>query len=300
MSADGARHLDPDLAAAHHLLVLPDDVVPEEVEALAVSRSATAGWAGPDRVQLEPGVHLTGPWMLDGAARAAFDLPPWSHHAYLLTCPVRRGGPLPPELTGIDPLLDAFPDGVPQGIEQQALNHLRAFARRLGGALRLSGTGAVFVPDPDAAVDLTVVAPVWLEPDACLQVVRTVAPQARSLLDEIPEALAEHELEGYAHVADLAGGGLVEVAVNGAPEPPIVLRGADWALDGVIAYEVRWRPARPEVAFRPRLPLAVRRERAAAAAVIERIAAVLHEVVGGEICDDDGFLVDPGDLTRAL
>lgn len=294
----GARRLDPDLAAAHHLLVLPDDVVPDEVEALAVSRSTAGGWAGTDRIQLAPGVHLTGPWLLDGAVRAAFDLPSWSSQAFLLTSPVRRGGPLPPELTGIDPVLDAFPDGVPQGVEQEALNHLRAFARRLGGAIRLAGTGIVVVPDPEAAVDLTVVAPVWLDPDACLQVVRAVAPDARSLLDDIPEELAGRELDGYAIIAELGDGGLVEVAVDGHPQPPTVLRGTDWALDGVIAYEIRWRPAHPEVAFRPRLPLAVRRERSGAGTVIERFAAMLHEVVGGEICDDDGFLVDPEDLAQ--
>lgn len=292
-----ARRLDPDLAAAHHLLVLPGDVGAEEVEALAVSRSASGGQVGPDRIQLDPGVHLTGPWLIDAAARAAFDLPPWAYQAFLLTSPVRRGGPLPPELTGIDPVLDAFPDGVPQGVEQEALAHLRAFARRLGGALRLAGTGAVVVPDPESATDLTVLTPVWLDPDACLQVVRTVAADARSLLDEIPEELAAEPLEGYSIVCEPHGGGMVEVAVNGLAQPPVVLRGEEWALDGVVAYEIRWRPTRPEQSFRPRVPLGVRRERSAAVAVIERLALALHGVVEGEICDDDGFLVAPEDLT---
>ena len=49
----------------------------------------------------------------------------------------QRGGPLPPELTGIDPMADAFPQAQPEGAELFALVRLRAIARRLAGALLL-------------------------------------------------------------------------------------------------------------------------------------------------------------------
>lgn len=293
---NGPAALDGGVAAAHHLLVLPGDIAPDELEALAVSRSADAGWAAPGELQLMTGVHLTGPWSLDGDVRTALGLPGWAEQAYLLLCPAQRGGPLPPELRGMDPVVDAFPGGVPEGVEAEALGHVRAFARRLRGGLRLAGTGAVVVPDADSAVDLTVLAPVWLEHDACLQVLAGVLPSVHSLLDDIPEELAGNELEGYAIATDTVDGDIVVVDVAGLEHPPTVLRGTDWAYGGVVAYEIRWRPSSPEQVFVARQAPAVRHARAEAAAVIERAAAALHGIVGGEICDDDGFLVAPEDL----
>src|SRR5690606_23251259 len=190
--------LDAGLADPHHLLVLGPDVTPDEVEALAVSRSDTAGWAGHADIRLLPGVHLTGPWGIDPTLRATFDLPSWADHAYLVQCPVVRTHPLPPALAGVDPILDAFPDGVPTGVEQEALDHLRAIARRLGGALRIAGSGAVVTLDPESATDLTVHAPIWLDPDACVSVLRPALPDPRNLLDEIPpDAAGDEPIEVY-------------------------------------------------------------------------------------------------------
>ncbi|GAA1645384.1 hypothetical protein [Georgenia ruanii] len=290
--------LDRALATAHHVLVLAEDVDPDELEALAVSRSTEAGWAGPAELQLLPGVVLTGPWGVDEELRAAFDLPAWAQQAFVLLAPVQRGGPLPAALRGVDPVLDAFPDGVPEGVESEAIGHLRAFARRLRGALRLAGTGAVVVADPDAAIDLTVLAPVWLEHDAGLEVLRPVLPGLRSALDDIPAELVDNELEGYMLLADLGEGSLVEIHVTGLEQVPLVLRGTAWAADGVVSYEIRWRPARPDLAHSGRPPLGIRQERTRAAGLIEAAASALHAVVEGEICDDDGFLVDPEDLTH--
>ncbi|MFD1506191.1 hypothetical protein FE374_17695 [Georgenia yuyongxinii] len=284
------------LADPHHLLVLAEDVTSQDVEALAVSRSTDAGWSGPAELQLMPGVHLTGPWTLESDLLRSFDLPAWARQAYLLSCPVQRGAALPAELRGVDPLLDAFPSGVPTGVEAEALGHLRAIARRLRGALRVAGTGAVVVPDADAAIDLTVLAPVWLDHDAGLQVLRQTLPAVRSALDDIPEELAGQELEGYMLLSDLGDGDLLEIEAAGLDEVPTVLRGTDWAAGGVVGYEIRWRPAHPEQAFRGRPPLQVRRSRARAAELIERAAGALQALVGGEVVDDDGFLVDPGDL----
>jgi hypothetical protein len=288
--------LDRGLADSHHLLLLAEDVDAEELEALAVSRSEEAGWAAPDQLQLQPGVVLTGPWGVDDGLRTAYDLPAWAAQAYVLYSPVQRGGPLPAGLRGVDPVLDAFPNGVPEGVESDAIGHLRAMGRRLRGALRLAGSGAVVVPDPDAAIDLTVLAPVWLEHDACLEVLRPVLPALRSALDDIPAELADNELEGYMLVADPGEGNLLEIHVTGLEQVPTVLRGTAWAAGGVISYEVRWRPGRPDLAYSGRPPLGVRRERTRAAGLIEAAAAALHGVVGGEIVDDDGFLVDPEDL----
>ncbi|MEE6271856.1 hypothetical protein [Georgenia wangjunii] len=335
-----APALDRALAEPRHLLVLPPDVDVAEVDALAASHFDDAGWLGPTTLRVTGDAHLTGPWGLDDALRRAFDLPPWAVLAFLLRCPVQRSGPVPPELLGLGGLLDAFPEGPPTGLEGVVLDHLLAQARRLGGALRVAGSGAVLVPDPATAVDLTLYSPVWLEPEACVRVLEPVLPGIRSAIDDLPDAggvpgadrlavdpagpraaaVAEMNpderawlhaeadafdtaalerqdvLEGYAAVADLGPDGLLEVAAAGQDQAPAILRGAAWARRGVVAYEVRWRPVDPEVAFGPRPPLGLRRARDRVRALVERVAVALHDVAGGEICDDDGFLVAPTEL----
>ncbi|GAA4427506.1 hypothetical protein GCM10023169_27610 [Georgenia halophila] len=292
---DSARRLVRTLAEPHHLLVLASDIAPDEVESLVASRSDSAGSVGESDLRLLPGVHLTGPWSVGSDLRSVFDLPGWAAQAYLLRCPVQRGHPLPAELAGVDPVLDAFLDGVPIGVEQESIDHLRAVGRRLGGALRLAGSGAVVVLDPESATDLTVHAPVWLEPDACLQVLRATLPEPRNPLDDLPEGVEELETYG---IASAIGEDLVDVTVTGTAHPPLVLRDEPWARRGVVAYEVRWRPAHPETAFAYRPPLAQREARARAGELIERTAAAIYDAVDGAVCDDDGFLVDPADLRR--
>ncbi|WP_127573594.1 hypothetical protein [Georgenia faecalis] len=336
MTADGGDDdvlalLDRVLAEPRHLLVLADDVDPAEVEVLAASHFDDAGWLGPAVLRLTGAAELTGPWGLDGALRQAFDLPAWAACAFLVHCPVERSGAVPPELLGRGGLLDAFPEGAPAGLEARVLEHLLAQARRLGGALRVAGTGAVLVPDPASAVDLTLYSPVWLEPEACVSVLAGPLPQVRPAWDDEPReplpprlevdgpravavagmdpgerewlhaeadafdaaALARDAvLEGYAAVADLGADGLVEVSVVGEPQAPGILRALPWARHGVIAYELRWRPVDPEAALGPRPPIGQRRARGRVGALIGRAAMALHGVAGGEIVDDDGFLVD--------
>lgn len=294
MTASGpapAPPLDVAVVRSRHLLATGAEVLPEDVEALAVSRCDTAGWTGPGTLRLLPGVHLSGPFEVDDHARAAFDLPPRADSAFVLDCPQRRGHPLPPELTGFDPVLDAFASGVLTGVEQEAVDHLRAMARRLGGALRLAGSGAVVEPDPDSATDLTVHSPVWLEPDACLAAVHQVAPGARDLMGDLPAgALSDEVMEIYG-IGIPCGLDLIEITVAGSEAPPLVLRGVDWALRGVISYSIRWRPIDP-AAMASRVPRNLRRPRAQAIALIEQLARAVHGAAGGAVCDDDGFLVD--------
>lgn len=323
--------LDGDLAESHHLLVLSAEVGAEEVEALAISHFDDAGWVGPVVLRLTGGAHLTGPWRLDDVTRDRFDLPGWAEHAFLLRCPIQRAAPVPPELRGLGGLLDAFPDGEPVGLEGRVLQHLLAQARRLAGALRVSGTGTVLVPDPATAIDLTVHTAVWLQPEACAAVLATVLPglapalpdedaqlpadplvadaaglraRATAEMDEGERAWLHAEadaldqavlaqpqvLDGYAHVAP-APGGQLEVGVAGDEHTPPVLRALPWARGGVISYEVRWRPDDPQVALGPRPPLALRRHRDAARGLVEQVTVALHEAIGGEVVDDDAFLV---------
>ena len=231
-----------------HALILADDVSAEEVEALAVSQDAQAGWVGASRLQLLPGVELQGPWPLDGELRALMGLPEWAASLMILECEPERRGALPPELAGTNPVADAFPVAQPAGTELVALTRLQAIARRLAGALLLradapagaaGGAGAdgasargagagsqsmsvLVQPDPDANVNLDVYAPVWLTPDACQAVLAGVLPGARSQLDpRLPEgptglaAIPQAELD---RLTELLGADLLDQAWTAARE----------------------------------------------------------------------------------
>ena len=122
--------------------------------------------------------------------RRLLRLPEWVSQVMLLHCRAQRSGPLPPELTGVDPLSDAFPKGQPTGAELVALTRLRAIARRLAGALRLipGGDGeapVLFEPSPEVSASLTVYAPVWLGPEDLVAVLRPVAPDLTTALEAV-------------------------------------------------------------------------------------------------------------------
>ena len=124
------------LLDTNHVLLLADDVAPDEVEALALSQDIQSGWVGVSSLQLFPGVSLLGPWKVDAEMRRLLGAPEWTTQLMILDCPRIRAGALPPELAGLDPLSDAFPKAQPTGAELVALTRLRAIARRLAGARR--------------------------------------------------------------------------------------------------------------------------------------------------------------------
>jgi hypothetical protein len=325
--------LDLDLAFAHHLLAVPADVAPREVGALAASWFPRAGWLGERSLQLAADVVLTGPWSLTGRDRRALHLPAAGTQVFLLRCPVLRDGPPPPELQDPAGISGAFREGVPYGVEAEALAFLLAAARRLGGSLRAAGSGAVLTPDPDAEVNLWVHSPVWLDPEALVTVCRPALPSVRLAMEladsPSPEppaapptvagagALEAGEREwlhaeatafdeaalaqppvfvAYGAVADLGEDGVLEVAVEGEEAVPLVLQGLDWAQHGVVVYLLRWWPRdeRDLVEANPSGELRARRARVRA--LVERVAVAVHEAAGGEITDESGFLVDPAGL----
>lgn len=193
-SLTAASMLPVGLLADKHSLILADDVTADEVESLALSLDPHAAWVGASQLQLIPGVQLLGPWPVEPELREVLDLPEWAAQLMILDCPPERSGPLPRELAGVDPLADAFPLAQPTGNELRALRCLLAMTRRLAGGLLLQGdapeaAGAhalpahrtrevVLIPDPQAAVDLTVYAPVWLTPDALEAGIATALPGA--------------------------------------------------------------------------------------------------------------------------
>ncbi|WP_129337859.1 hypothetical protein [Cellulomonas endophytica] len=188
-----------------HQLALPDGVALDEVETLALSRFPAARWEeAPDEAPRERRAVTTalglravgartlpvralrvgrssvvvGPYRLEPDDAAALGLPAGVTVAWDVHAPRDRGGPPLPGVGDRDGLARAFPDGLPVREEDRVVRWLVAAARRLGGATRLGPVGAVVEPDPDAAVDLTVLTATWLEPSELLAVVRGVAPTA--------------------------------------------------------------------------------------------------------------------------
>ncbi|TDE99011.1 hypothetical protein EXU48_02155 [Occultella glacieicola] len=172
MPDGAARVLQVGLAEVQHLLLLGADVTDEEVEALALSRFPEAGRVNATTLALTPTAAIEGPWEVadPGLLGVGVELT----QAYAITVPAERGDPVPEHLRGLGGILDAFAGGQPQGHELAIVEFAQAAARRLGGTLRVAGTGALIVPEP--GVDLAVHSEVWLHPDALVHVLTPALP----------------------------------------------------------------------------------------------------------------------------
>ncbi|MCV2392986.1 hypothetical protein OEB99_01575 [Actinotalea sp. M2MS4P-6] len=337
--------LDLDDAAAHHLLVLAADVLTDDIEVLAFSRFPAARWESnadpgtsrgrprpPGTLRLTRVSSLEGPYAIDRDVRAALGLPPAGVVGYLVRGPRERGDEAWPGSADRDGIARAFPAGLPVRDEGRVIVWLVAAARRLGGAVRVAGSGAVLVPDPAAAVDLTVWSDIWLDPDAGLSVARTAVPRARldaevpwegppqgtgivaaygaEDMDPIDRAVLHTAAEAYdmavlesgvprdayGMLADLDHDGMLAVTVSGETEVPTVLADVPWAKRGAIAYRVSWEPESLEELGMEHPPVEHRVARGRAAPLVAALARALHGAVGGEITDMMGFVVDPADL----
>jgi hypothetical protein len=342
--------LDPD-EATHHLLALPGDVVHEEVQILALTRfprsvdGATDDAARRERrttpprtIRLSRLSALVGPYSVDADASRALGLPSSTGIVYVLRAPVERGDPPWPESGDRDGFGRAFPAGLPVRDEARVLDWALAVARRLGGALRTAaGPGSrpatLLVPDPAAAVDLTVWSDVWLDPDDALAVVRQAVPRALLNLPSTPwqgppDGIGERAVPGaevltpeqraavhaaadaydlaaladpapmqaYGAIADLDVDGMLALEVRGEPESPPVIAGLPWAARGAITYLVRWEPADLHELESEHPPPAYRVARSRVTPLVVAITRALHRTVGGEVTDMMGFIVDPADL----
>ncbi len=195
---------DPRLAG-RHLLALPDGATPEQLESFARSRfagvsrqpspepdpttrgrtSRASGMArtsapGVDVLRLSRHSSMEGPFALTDDDAARLGLPAGAVAAFVVRVPRERGEPAYPggDRDGLKRVLGA---AMPVRDEDRVLRWLVDVARRLGGALRLADDdgGAVLVPDPAAAVDLTVWSGTRLAPEWALAAVRAVSPTTR-------------------------------------------------------------------------------------------------------------------------
>ncbi len=266
----------------------------------------------------------------------ALGLPAAAVHAWVLHAPVERGEAPWPGAGDRDGLGRAFPAGLPVRDEGRVVSWMVAAARRLGGAVRVaageSGAPTVLVPDPAAAVDLTLWSDIWLEPAAALAVIRQAVPRARldvgtpwqgppagtgsvpvvgaedldpreraalhAAADERDLSVLAHPepLTAYGALADLDADGLLAVQVAGETELPRALAGVPWATGGAVTYRVSWEPEDLGELETERPSTAHRVSRGRSAPLVNAVARALHAAVGGEITDMMGFIVDPADL----
>ena len=176
-------------AQPFHLLAVGADVEPEELDILASQVWPESSRQGEGLLHLDQDAYLTGPWQLTPEAIVGLGLPPNLKYAYLISVPTLRGKPAPAWLIRQDPFWAAFTAGAPEGLELEVLHGMRRVARRLAGALRFS-EGPILVPDPDSAVNLRVLSPVWLDPAATVKAVRAVQPGAQILTGSKPSDTA--------------------------------------------------------------------------------------------------------------
>lgn len=345
--ADGRPLVDDDLLG-RHLLVLPEGPGAEDVGMLAVCRFAAARWEEADAALARSGggapvralrlgrlSRLVGPFPVSPADAAPLGVGGRPATLWQLDCPVERGDPPGPG-GDRDGLKRAFPDAMPVREEERAVQWLVAVARRLGGSVRIGGSGTVLTPDPAGNVDLVVFTDGWLEPAELLATVRQVVRRARPSgagdrflgYDEPADARLEEHLgrhgvldekerarlaaeaaaydaymmshpqapTGYGVEADLDMDGIVVVEVAAREEVPLVLASLPWTSEGVVAYRVHWEPLDFVELELERPSLAHRVARGRAAPQVRGVARALQAVVGGAILDESDFPVDPASL----
>lgn len=300
---ESGQDLSLDAVAGHHLFVVPSDVEAAEIEALAVSIWDDAAWAMPGTLRLVGEAYLRGPWTMATETALALGFTSHMAQAWLVETPrVRaRTTPTAPQssaaLAGNPPASSAnphdswslaFPQGLPIGLEYKALLALLRMARRLGGALRIDGSGYVMAPAPESAVHMGVYASRWVGPEelrtllsrsfpdivdsrelhiaqhsaptrqevlrvkSVMAGAKPLSPEIQRVLDKAKAEAAQQpqKVDGYALMVPHADGNIV-VEVHRVMRPPRVLRWETWTNGAIVEYSIRWQPADPHATLVP-------------------------------------------------
>ncbi|MFC0644217.1 hypothetical protein [Cellulomonas phragmiteti] len=217
-------------------------------------------------LSLDGAVEVVGPWPLDAADARALGLPARDSDLYGLPAAPVAGATLTPELV---------------------TGWATAVARRTGGGILPAARDRVVVPDPGAAVDLTLWSAVPLSPDDALPLVRPALSGSRLA---VPAPVSGRS-QAFTLVATYEYDGEVEVRCARSREVPVVLSTLDWREHGPWGYHVTWRPPDPlelEVPHPSQLHV-IARQRVTPS--IARVVASLWRTVGGTIVDAGGFVV---------
>ncbi|MGY4644033.1 hypothetical protein [Cellulomonas sp. URHB0016] len=172
---------------------------------------------------------------------------------------------------------------------------LVAAARRAGGAILPADRSRTVLPDPGAAVDLTVWSAVPMSAHEVVPLVRPALHGARIGAGEVPSQAQAAE-GTFSITAVFEYDGAVSVRGARSVDVPMVLSTLDWREYGPWAYHVVWQPTSPEeLTMDQPSPLhVIARQRVSPG--IARAAAALWRAAGGAVVDSGGFLVPPEEL----
>ncbi len=217
----------------------------------------------PGRLRLTARAGLDGPWLLPAADARLQGLPDQDLDLYALD----------PRVT--DPLV---------------LGWMTAAARRSGGAVVSADRRQVLLPDPGAAVDLTLWTGTVLESEDLVAAVRPALAGSRlGRVERGPDG-------GYAMTSRFEFDGGVVVTVARRTAVPVAVAGLSWGDHGPWTYTVAWRPPDPAelTAEQPSRTHLIARTRVAQ--VVARAARAVLGAAGGVVVDDGGFPVSDDEL----
>jgi len=323
---------DGKVLASRHLLLVPAETNPLDVEALVYTRYPETVTTDDGSLRIGRHTVLTGPVVIDAAAARGARVPEGWSVVYVLDVPTERGDRPWPGTSDPDGLYRAFPRGLPVRAEGRAIEMLLALARRLGGAVRVHSGATVLTPDPEAAVDVLVHSQYWVEPDTLYQAVAAAHPGTRLAVEGEPwlgppaglvddpedEAAAalpiEQRISLHAHAdrmdAEAMAGELVldayavvvDVAADrdeGLVEVLVhVAEEPPAPIAGLewapraVTYEVRWAPPDEAEATLEAPGGAFVAMRRRAHALVLAVARTVVEATDGVPVDADGFLLD--------
>ena len=98
-------------------------------------------------------------------------------------------------------------------------------------------------------------------------------------------------VDGYALMSPIGNRSDMMIEVHAVPVPPRVLRWEPWTAGAIIEYQVRWLPGAAPTPGAVAMSRTARLERLRSTQDIEKAAGLIATLVGGNVIDEDGFLV---------
>lgn len=273
-----------------HALAIPAGV---DIRALAAAWFADSGW---EVFPLAPQPVPESPGRGRGAVPLAQSRPGRLRLAgqHALVGPVRLHAQEARALGLPERELDLF--GLPASVSDPvALGWLTAAARHTAGAVLSADRSQVIVPDPAAAVDLTLWTGTRLTASELVTVVRPFLAGARV---EQAQTLAGAGDGAFSVAASFEFDGALTVFAQPRDAVPVAVAAVEWGVHGPWTYHVAWVPPDPAelTAEQPsRLHLIAR---ARVTPVLARVVRALLQSAGGVVVDDGGFPVSPDELTQ--
>lgn len=180
---------------------------------------------------------------------------------------------------------------------------MAAAARRAAGSIVPADRAHVVVPDPGAAVDLTLWSPMPLSAQDALPLVRPAMTGARVGPTDVPRPQQAEGTPGpptFSVTATFEYDGAITVRTGRSSEVPVALSRLDWREFGPWSYHVTWIPPEPEELRLPNPSQLHLIARSRVEPSVARIAAALWRAVGGTVVDSGGFIVPPGELQQRV